>query len=50
MSRSAQSLLPPRTGADLRSPAEQALLLAVWAGVVVLCLAFWAAVTLIWVW
>jgi len=51
MSRSAQSLLPPpHSGTDLRSPAEQAMVLAVWAGVVVLCLAFWAAVTLIWVW
>jgi hypothetical protein len=50
MSRSAQTLLPPRPSADLRSPAEQALLLAAWAGAIVLCLAFWAAVALVWVW
>lgn len=53
MSRSAQSLLPPReavySGPDVRSPAERALLMAVWTGVVVFCLAFWAVVTLLFV-
>ena len=47
MSRTAQTLLPPRPGADLRSPAEQALLLVVWAGALALCLAFWATVALV---
>jgi len=47
MSRSAHTLLPPHSGPDLRSPAERALLMAVWSGVVVFCLAFWAVVTMI---
>lgn len=63
MSRSAQSLLPPyhavalpairytpeRAGAveELRPPAERVQLVAVWMGIVAFCLAFWAAVTVL---
>jgi len=63
MSRSAQSLLPPhqavvlptiryapertRSGEELRPPAERLQLAAVWMGIVVFCLAFWVAVTVL---
>jgi len=65
MPRSAQSLLPPpqavvrtaigytpdgpRPREDLRTPAESVQVVAVWTGVVVFCLAFWAAVTMLFV-
>lgn len=44
MSRSAQAVLFAAPDRDLRSPAERALLMAVWTGVIVFCLGFWAAV------
>ena len=58
MPRSAQPLLPPqqvvlfltdrpRSEEVLRPMAERAWLVAVWAGVIGFCLAFWTAVTLL---
>jgi hypothetical protein len=65
MSRTAQSLLPPpqavvlpairyapertRPAEEVRPAAERVQLVAVWMGIVTFCLAFWVAVTVLFV-
>ena len=47
MPRSPHEAVLYAPGPELRPPAERALLVAVWTGVVVFSLAFWAAVMML---